>query len=105
MLTRFFKDSDFIVVLQTRFGSGFLTLGSGLESDSKKLESEHLWQIYRAWWIFCGDFNVTREPTYDRCGSTRAKAFSCIINMWIPHKWTIFWEQKLYGGQKTILLI
>jgi len=44
MLTGFFQDSDFIVVLQTGFGSGsgFLTLGSGLESDSKKLDSEHL---------------------------------------------------------------
>ena len=42
MLTRFFK--DFIVVLQTGFGSGsgFLPLGSGLESDSQKLESEYL---------------------------------------------------------------
>jgi len=30
-------------VLQKGFGSGFLTLGSGLESESKKLESEHLW--------------------------------------------------------------
>jgi len=29
-------------VLQTRFGSGFLPLASELESDSKKLESEHL---------------------------------------------------------------
>jgi len=31
-------------VLQTGFGSGsgFLPLGSELESDSKKLESEHL---------------------------------------------------------------
>jgi len=38
------QDSDFIIVLQTGFGSGsgFLPLGSGLESDSKKLESEHL---------------------------------------------------------------
>jgi len=35
---------DFIFVLQTEFGSGFLPLGSGLDSDSKKLESEHLWQ-------------------------------------------------------------
>jgi len=43
MLTGFFQDSDFIVVLQTGFGSGFLPLGSGLESDLKKLESEHLW--------------------------------------------------------------
>jgi len=43
MLTGFFQDSDFIVVLQTGFGSGFLPLGSGLESDSKKLESEHVW--------------------------------------------------------------
>jgi len=44
MLTGFFQDSDFIVVLQTGFGSrsGFLPLGSGLESDSKKPESEHL---------------------------------------------------------------
>ena len=44
MLKGFFQDSDFIVVLQTGFGSGsgFLPLGSGLESDSKKLESEHL---------------------------------------------------------------
>jgi len=33
---------DFIFVLQTGFGSGFLPLGSGLESDSKKLESEQL---------------------------------------------------------------
>jgi len=35
-------------VLQTGFelGSGFLPLGSGLESDSKKLESEHLWREY-----------------------------------------------------------
>jgi len=40
----FFQDSDFIVVLQTGFesGSGFLLLGSGLESDLKKLESKHL---------------------------------------------------------------
>jgi len=39
-----FQDSDFIVVLQTAFGSGsgFLPVVSGLESDSKKLESEHL---------------------------------------------------------------
>ena len=29
-------------MLQTGFGSGFLPLGSGLESDSKNLESEHL---------------------------------------------------------------
>jgi len=36
MLTGFFQDSDFIVVLQTG------PLGSGLESDSKKPESEHL---------------------------------------------------------------
>jgi len=43
MLTGFFQDSDFIVVLQTGFGSGFLPLGSGLESDLKKLESKHLW--------------------------------------------------------------
>jgi len=43
MLTGFFQDSDFIVVLQIGFGSGFLPLGWGLESDSKKLESEHLW--------------------------------------------------------------
>jgi len=42
MLTGFRQDSDFIFVLQTGFGSGFLPLGSGLESDSKKLESEHL---------------------------------------------------------------
>jgi len=44
MLTRFFQDSDFIAVLQTGFGSGsgLLPLGSGLESDSKKLENEHL---------------------------------------------------------------
>jgi len=42
MLTGFFQDSDFIVVLQTGFGSGFLPLGSGLESDLKNLESEHL---------------------------------------------------------------
>jgi len=41
MLTGFFQDSDFIVVLQTRFGSGFLPLRSGLESDSKKLDSKH----------------------------------------------------------------
>jgi len=36
-------------VLQTGFGSGtgFLLLGSGLESDSKKLESEHLWSEVR----------------------------------------------------------
>jgi len=47
MLTGFFQDSDFIVVLQTGFGSGsgFLPLKSGLESDSKKLESEHLWFV------------------------------------------------------------
>jgi len=44
MFTGFFQDSDFTVVLQTGFGSGFLPLGSGLESDSKKLESEHLWR-------------------------------------------------------------
>jgi len=37
MLTGFFQVSD---VLQS--GSGFLPLGSGLESDWKKLESEHL---------------------------------------------------------------
>ena len=37
MLTGFFQDSDFIVVLQTGFGSGFLPLGSGLESDLKNL--------------------------------------------------------------------
>jgi len=43
MLTGFFQDSDFILVLQTGFGSGFLPLGSGLEPDSKILESEHLW--------------------------------------------------------------
>jgi len=44
MLTGFFQDSDVIDVLQTGFGSGsgFLPLGPGLESDSKKLESEHL---------------------------------------------------------------
>jgi len=44
MLRGFFQDLDFIVVLQTGFGSGsgFLPLASGLESDSKKLESEHL---------------------------------------------------------------
>ena len=42
MLTGFFQDSDFIVMLQTGFGSGFPPIGSGLESDSKKLESEHL---------------------------------------------------------------
>jgi len=29
-------------VLQTRFGSGFLPLGSGPESNLKKLEYEHL---------------------------------------------------------------
>ena len=46
MSTGFFQDSDFIVVLQTGFGSGsgFLPLGSGLDPDSKKLESEHLWK-------------------------------------------------------------
>jgi len=34
-------------VLQTGIGSGsgFLSLGSGLESDSKKLEIEHLWYM------------------------------------------------------------
>jgi len=44
MLTGFFQDSDLIVVLQTRFGSGsgFLLLGTGLEPDSKKLVSEQL---------------------------------------------------------------
>jgi len=44
MSTGFFQDSDFIVVSPSGFGSGsgFLPLGSGLESDSKKLESEHL---------------------------------------------------------------
>jgi len=36
------EDSEFIVVLQTGFGSVFLPLGSGLESDSKKLDSENL---------------------------------------------------------------
>jgi len=38
MSTGFFQDSNFIVVLQTGFGSGsgFLPLGLGLES-------EHLW--------------------------------------------------------------
>jgi len=37
-----------MVVLQTGFGSGsgYLPLASGLESDSKKLESEN--QIHRA---------------------------------------------------------
>jgi len=42
VITGFFQDSDFIFVLQAGFGSGsgFLPLGSGLESDSKKLESE-----------------------------------------------------------------
>jgi len=29
-------------VLQRGFGSGFLPLGPGLKSDSKKLESEHI---------------------------------------------------------------
>jgi len=40
-----FQDLDFIFVLQTGLGSGFLPLGSGLESNSKKLESEHLWWL------------------------------------------------------------
>jgi len=39
MLTGFFKDLDIIVVLQTGCGSGFLPLGSGLESDSKKIQN------------------------------------------------------------------
>jgi len=45
MITGLFQDSDFIVVFQTGFGSGsgFLPLKLGLESDSKKLQSEHLW--------------------------------------------------------------
>jgi len=33
---------DFTFALQTGFESGFLPLGSRMESDSKKLESEHL---------------------------------------------------------------
>jgi len=39
MLTGFFQDSDFIFVLQTGFGSGsgFLPLGSRLESTRKNL--------------------------------------------------------------------
>jgi len=53
MLTRFFLDSDLIVVLQAGFGSGFLPLGSGLESDSKKLDCEHLWWQGH-WHDFCG---------------------------------------------------
>jgi len=42
LLTRFFQESDSIFVLPTWFGSGsgFLPLASGLESDSKRLESE-----------------------------------------------------------------
>jgi len=38
----FFQESDFIFVLQRGFGSGsgLLPLGSGLESDSKKHESD-----------------------------------------------------------------
>jgi len=32
-------------VLQTGFGSGFLPFESRLESDSKTLESEHLWPL------------------------------------------------------------
>jgi len=35
MLTCFFQDSDFIVVLQTGFRSGFLLLGTGLETRVK----------------------------------------------------------------------
>jgi len=46
ILTGFFQDSDFIFVLQTGFVSGFLPFGSGLESDSKKRESEHLWCVW-----------------------------------------------------------
>jgi len=47
MLTEFFQDSDFIVVLQTGFGSGFLSRGSGLESDSKKLSpnTSVIWRL------------------------------------------------------------
>jgi len=49
MLTGFFQDSDFIVELQTGFGSGFLPLGSALVSDLKKLVSEHLWSLAHLW--------------------------------------------------------
>jgi len=45
MLTGFFQDSDSIVLFKTGFGSGFLPIESGMESDSKKLESEHLWRL------------------------------------------------------------
>jgi len=53
MLTGFFQDSDFIVVLQTGCGSGFLPLASGLESDSKKLESEHLCLTLQSRQVLC----------------------------------------------------
>jgi len=46
MLTGLFQDSDFIVVLQTGFGSGSLPLGSGLDLDSKKLEAKYLCPPY-----------------------------------------------------------
>jgi len=51
MLTGFIQDSDFIVVLQTAFrsGSGFLPLGSALESDSKKTLSPNTSGAHQRW--------------------------------------------------------
>jgi len=57
------EDSEFIVVLQTGFGSGFLPLGSGLVSDSKKLDSENLCAVIAGQsleMLFIGKLNITK---------------------------------------------
>jgi len=62
-------------VLQTGFGSGFLPLGSELELDSKKIESEHLWAK--------GDESLTRQsdanPITVQCkvGNNHVKFWKC----------------------------
>ena len=75
-------------MLQTGFASGFRPLGSGLESDSKKLESEHLWWILsaaQAWWCearkygCCVLFEVTTK---------RVTQFSL---MDLSYPWTLDW--------------
>jgi len=90
MLTGFFQDSDFIVVLQTGFwsGSGFLPLGSRLESDSKKLESEHLWSEHLSsssgWWFMAKKVraNICRLWFFwVRC---QAKLLACEISDIMP---------------------
>jgi len=49
-------------MLQTGFGSGFPPIGSGLESDSKKLESEHLWYLLNDAIVLIADTTL-RLPT------------------------------------------